>query len=277
MEDTNRLLAYRETEPGSLACSLDLSRLFKTVKERDQFESKWPEFLDSDPYNRYLFQLQGNRLTYNTEQLIPLKTNEKPPLLMVFGNPASRSVVEGMFFAFERDRKEHRFWKQILGNSGVVDFGIKDNLPVETKNGQRKERILNLKYNSPFRIGMSVFISMPSGASGPWSGVGGVQKLIGVKAMKRLEDAEKNRILETSNNFLNDKGVVLTFQKNAWEALRSDGNPAYEIALAKSGRLKGSLGDRPGIKLFGLPPTRLVGPCSRVMHKALTGEGFSLV
>jgi hypothetical protein len=93
--------------------------------------------------------------------------------------------------------------------------------------------------------------------------------------MKRLGDAEKDRILETSNNFLNDKGVVLTFQKNAWEILRSDEDPAYEITLAKSGRLKGSLGDRPGIKLIGLPPTRLVGPCSRVMHKALSGEGFS--
>ncbi|MEE9517244.1 MAG: hypothetical protein V3V52_09070 [Candidatus Adiutricales bacterium] len=274
MKDTNQLLAYRETEPGSLACSLDLFRLFKTVKERDQFESKWLEFLGSDPYNRYLFQLQGNRLTYNTEQLIPLKTNNNTPLLMVFGNPASRSVVEGMFFAFERDRKEHRFWKRILERSGVVDFYIDGNLSVEKKNEQRKERILNLKYNSPFRIGMSVFISMPSGASGPWSGVGGVQKLIGAKAMKRLGDAEKDRILETSNNFLNDKGVVLTFQKNAWEILRSDEDPAYEITLAKSGRLKGSLGDRPGIKLFGLPPTRLVGPCSRVMHKTLSEEGF---
>ncbi len=274
MKDTNQLLAYRETEPGSLACSLDLFRLFKTVKERDQFESKWLEFLGSDPYNRYLFQLQGNRLTYNTEQLIPLKTNNNTPLLMVFGNPASRSVVEGMFFAFERDRKEHRFWKRILERSGVVDFYIDGNLSVEKKNEQRKERILNLKYNSPFRIGMSVFISMPSGASGPWSGVGGVQKLIGAKAMKRLGDAEKDRILETSNHFLNDKGVVLTFQKNAWEILRSDEDPAYEITLAKSGRLKGSLGDRPGIKLFGLPPTRLVGPCSRVMHKTLSEEGF---
>ena len=268
-EDTNRLLVYRETEPGSLACSLDLSRLFKTAKERDQFESKWPEFHDSDPYNRYLFQIEGNRLTYNTEQLIPIKTNDKVPLLMVFGNPAGRSVVEGMFFAFERDRKEHRFWKRILEHSGVVDFGIKDNQSVEKKNGQRKERILNLKYNSPFRIGMSVFISMPSGASGPWSGVGGVQKLIGVKAMKRLESAEEDRILETSNSFLNDKGVVLTFQKSAWETLCSDEDPAYEITLAKEGRLTGKLRGRPEIALFGLPPTRLVGPCSRVMHKAL--------
>ena len=268
-KDTNRLLAYRETGPGSLACSLDLSKLFKTVKERDQFESNWPKFLDSDLYNRYLFQLQGNRLTYNTEQLIPLKTNNNIPLLMVFGNPAGRSVVEGMFFAFERDGKEHRFWKRILEHSGVVDFYIDDNLSVEEKNGQRKECILNLKYNSPFRIGMSVFISMPSGASGPWSGVGGVQKLIGAKAMKRLEDAEKDRILETSHKFLNDKGVVLTFQKNAWEALRSDEDPAYEIILAKEGRLTGKLRGRPEIALFGIPPTRLVGPCSRVMHKAL--------
>lgn len=195
-------------------------------------------------------------------------------MLMVFGNPASQSVTEGMFFAFERDNKEHRLWKQILERSGVVDFGICDTLPVEKKNELRKEHILNLKYDSHFRIGMSVFISIPNGASGCWSGVGGVQKLIGTKAMRRLEEAERNRILESSKKFLNDKGVVLTFQKNAWEALRSDGDPEYTISQAKSGRLMGSLRDRPGIKLIGLPPTRLVGPCRRVMRKILQEEDF---
>jgi len=273
MKEIDQVLACRETEPGFLECSLNLTRIFETGNERQLFDSKWKEFLDSDCYHKKLFKLTGNRLTYKTEQLIPTKSNEKPPILLVFGNPAGRSVVEGMFFAFERDNKEHRFWKQILECSGVVDFGFNNTLPVEKKNEQRKKHILALKYKSRFRIGLSVYISIPSKASGPWSGVGGVQKLIGAKAMRKLEDAEKNRITEISDNFLNDKGAVLTFQKNAWEALRSAGDPEYTISKAKSGRLKGSLNDRPGITLIGLPPTRLVGPCRRVMHKALLEKG----
>jgi len=38
------------------------------------------------------------------------------------GNPASHSVKEGMFFSFEGDKKEHRFWKYILKPAGVLDL-----------------------------------------------------------------------------------------------------------------------------------------------------------
>ena len=46
---------------------------------------------------------------------------------------------------------------------------------------------MNLDYESPFRIGLCVFISMPSGSSGAFSWIAGFQKLIGAKAMRRLE------------------------------------------------------------------------------------------
>ena len=77
----------------------------RAKKARSKFSAK------SDPK---IFELQGNKLTYKSEQLIPVKTDKRSPLQLVLGNPASYSVEAGMFFAFEGDGKEHRFWKNIL-------------------------------------------------------------------------------------------------------------------------------------------------------------------
>ena len=48
----------------------------------------------------------------------------------MLGNPASHSVEAGMFFAFEGDGKEHRFWKNILKPSSLLELPEIDNLPV---------------------------------------------------------------------------------------------------------------------------------------------------
>jgi hypothetical protein len=65
--------------------------------ERDRFESRWSDFLKSDDNNDYLFILQKDSLIYRTEQLVPKKKDKRPPLLLIFGNPASHSVKAGMF------------------------------------------------------------------------------------------------------------------------------------------------------------------------------------
>jgi len=92
----------------------DLNKLLPTKVERQRFENRWETFLASDKSNPKIFELQGNKLTYKSEQLIPVKTDKRSPLQLVLGNPASHSVEAGMFFAFEGDGKEHRFWKNIL-------------------------------------------------------------------------------------------------------------------------------------------------------------------
>jgi hypothetical protein len=226
-----------------------------------------------------MFELKGDRLKYQSEHLIPSKLNDRPPLLLVLGNPASHSVKAGMFFALERGKKEHRFWKDILRKSGVLELSYDDKLPVETLNELRKKQLLKLKYKSPFRIGLCVFISIPSTSDGksPWSNVAGVKKLIGANAMKKLEDEESLRVIECAKNFLKPKGVVVTFQKNAWNGLKSEGDISYSIENAKKGVLVGTLKDMPNIPLLGVPPTRLSGPCSRVLRQLLTQQGYNLL
>ena len=264
------ILSYQQKTPVKLLCEIDLKKLLLAPKERDRFDKNWNGFLEADKCNKEIFELKGDRLKYQSEHLIPSKSNNSPPLLLVLGNPASHSVNAGMFFALERGKKEHRFWKGILENAGVLKLDQSgDNDSVEEINESRKDQLLDLNYESPFRIGLCVYISIPSGSSGKWSGIAGVHKLIGVKAMRRLEVEESHRIIECSKEFLSGNGVVVTFQKNAWNGLKSEGDISYSIEDAKKGGLIGTLKGMPNIPLLGVPPTRLSGPCSRVLRRLL--------
>ncbi len=256
---------FKQKDAIKLICEIDLNLLLPTPTERKRFEEKWQAFLTSDESNSKIFNLDKNILSYQSEQLIPKKTDHRPALLLVLGNPASHSVHAGMFFAFEGDQKEHRFWKTILRKSGILDLQNYEGVPVEEMNSLRKQELLDVGYSGPFRVGLCVFISMPSAPGGKWGGIAGVQRLIGVKALRRLEIEESRRVRQCAEEFLGRRGKAIIFQKNAWNALRSGGDPPYRVEGARAGTLKGRLKDVPGIEILGVPPTRLAGPCQLVL------------
>ncbi|HSO18289.1 MAG TPA: hypothetical protein VLT88_02460 [Desulfosarcina sp.] len=70
-----------------------------------------------------------------------------------------------------------------------------------------------------------------------------------------------------SKTFVKDGGAVIAFQKDAWETLRCERSAEYSIEKAKSHELIGRLKEAPEIPLYGVPPTRLSGPCKRVIGK----------
>jgi hypothetical protein len=190
---------------------------------------------------------------------------KRPSLLLVLGNPASQSVASGMFFSFEGNGAEHRFWKGILKPSGILQLSNDKNRPVDKLNAIRQKQLLDLAYNSPFRIGLCVFITLPSAPGGSWGGVAGVQKLIGVRALRKLEQEETVRVFKSAEKFINSKGAVIAFQKNAWNSLRSEKDAEYSIGAARAGMLIGTLKGCNDLALFCVPPTRLAGPCRRVL------------
>ena len=100
-------------------------------------------------------------------------------------------------------------------------------------------------------------------------GVTGIRSLLGKKAMEALERFERGRVLEAAEKFLNNDGRAVAFQKDAWEGLRSEHDPPYSINAAKEGTLRGRLRGMKNVTLYGVPPTRLVGPCRRVLEQFL--------
>jgi hypothetical protein len=269
MTTFNKLLTCHQTSSIKLECEIDLDLLFYTSRERDRFEEKWDGFLESNPYNSKIFNKTGNRLYYLSEQLIPKKQDGRPPLLLVLGNPASQSVASGMFFSFEGNRTEHRFWKNILKLSGILKLSYDKNLPVDKLNEIRQKQLLDLAYDSPFRIGLCVFITLPSAPGGSWGGVTGVQKPIGVRALRKLEREETSRVFALAETFIDSKGAVIAFQKNAWNCLRFKKDAEYIIGAASKGRLKGNVKGREDLSLLCVPPTRLAGPCRKVLTQML--------
>jgi len=269
------ILSYRQIDSVKIQCEIDLEKFLPATKERDRFDKNWEAFLESDPCNKQIFKLRGNRLIYHSEHLIPKKKDKRPPLLLVLGNPASHSVAAGVFFAFKDNGKENRFWKSILKLAGVLSFSFDEDLPAVKLNALRKKQLLELDYESPFRIGLCVLISMPSAPGGPYGGVAGVRKLLGVRALRRLEAEESKRITKCAKDFIggDPRGKVVTFQKNAWDGLKSDGDVSYSIEDAKKGKLLDTLKGKPNTPLLGVPPTRLSGPCFRVLRQLLNEQG----
>lgn len=108
---------------------------------------------------------------------------------------------------------------------------------------------------------------MPSSAEGSWSGVAGIRKLLGKRAFDQVTEEESHRVLKEAANYLQTNGFGVVFHKDAWNGLSSNGN--YSLEMAKTGELKSTFNRLHHIPLFGVPPTRLLGPSRVILRKIL--------
>lgn len=246
---------------GIQKVSLNIQKLYPDPKEREEFKDRLCQFLDSDGDNRKIINLEGELLIYLTECIIPNKRDKLIPLLLLLGNPASHSVRSEMFFSYEGKGRDHRFWKA-LKKAGILEFTKESSYAKDSaeRNKSRKNELYELSYKSDSRIGLATFYSMPSGASGSeWAGVQGLRKLFRMKALKKILEEEKTRIERLIQKFLFPKGAVFAFQRDAYLGIKSPESPEYSLNEAKAGKLHGfCLRDDSNIRLFCLPPTRLI-------------------
>ena len=255
------LIKSRELKPGIKECRLNLTLLFDDEEQRRRFEKRWPAFYEADPQNGDIFCKKPDELIYLTEEFIPSRDNERPPLLLILGNPASHSAASGFCFAFEGQGREHRFWRS-LNKVGLLRFSSDSEFPEYSWQEQievRKKELFDLTYESPFRIGISLYFTMPSPASGSkWAGIIGLKNLFGRKGLHRIEVEEKNRIDDLIGKFLNPECGVIAFQKDAYEGIRSSHGPGYSRTKADEGALSTKVSlDGFDFWIFGVPPTRV--------------------
>jgi hypothetical protein len=268
------LFEYCRTLEIGFQCTIDLSRLFPVPKDRKEFDDRFERF--QYVTNNKKIKIFKDKLIYDSEQLIPTKKDCRPPVLFVLGNPATHSIERGMFFTSEgKNGKEHRFWKNILPKAGIGDLCF-EGLLEDERNIKRRNALLNLDYQSPYRIGLCVFISFPSNASrgsknelGDYSGIQGIKRLFGSKAFNELVKHERRRVMTVIREFVTPDGGVFTFQSDAWNELRSEKDSCYSISDAKARKLKGTVAEMHEIRLFGIPPTRLSEPAGKTLRKFL--------
>lgn len=263
----NNLLTFHDLRPGIQEFSLNTGKLYPSQKERDEFEERLSSFLKSDDIHSKIFRREGEFLTYRSECIIPEKRDSRTPLLLVFGNPASHSVDSEMFFSFEGNKREHRLWN-VLREAGFLSFTPDKSelksistMDLEERNQLRKKQLYNLGYDSPFRLGLAVFYSMPTPASSSqkgskWGGVTGLYRLFRKKALLRIGECERDRVEGLIREFVSPKGAVIAFQKDAYLGIKSLASPDYKLTEAKEGKLIGNCQCLPSVRLYCSPPTR---------------------
>lgn len=237
------MLNFQVLSNSNLLCTLNLELLYPAEKDLQSFDHRWQEFFASDLNNQYVFTRKENTINYPHKSWVLEKNNEKCSVLFLFGNPAPHSVMKDVYFAYEGGGAEHRFWKVFRELNFIDLFGTDKNI---------KNKFLNLKYNSPFRLGFEVLYTFPSSASKPkWSGVIGLERLFGKQAIKQILIVEKERLKPLINRFLGNNGVIIAMQKDAYNAVSQN---TYNLNLAVNGKLSSKYNGN--IKIYGTPPTR---------------------
>ncbi len=251
------VLTSREVSPDRIECELDLAALYPDQQSRASFEARWKLFEAASNQCAGLYRKESDRLFYCSESFIPDRADHRPPLLFVVGNPACHSVVEGMCFSREAKARVHRFWRA-LSRAGLAEFACDTKPGDPLLNQRRKNELYELQYQSPFRVGITVFFSFPTPASGPpWSGVSGVVRLFGRPAVQPLLVGEETRLKEELDAFMGPRGAIVALQRDAYAGL-TDGNASgYSLRAARAGTLRGVSKFSSPVPVFGTPPTRL--------------------
>ena len=266
---TNELLTFANSDRGMLKANLNIRKLYEShPEERENFKKRFSDFYSHISSNEQkLFELKGDLLIYKTEQIIAPQCDGRKPLLLIFGNPACRSVSDGMFFAYKNTRNggkvEHPLWK-VLRELRYLTFES-DNSPdtgmnIAERSRIRKDELFGLKYTSPFCISMVVYYSMPTPSSGRgWGYVEGLRKLFRPEALREIEKSEKqNRINPILEQLSKSGGAVLAFQSDAYNGIKSDGNQIYSQKEASEGKLIGECDNFTNVKLLCSLPTKAI-------------------
>lgn len=243
----------KDIEPGIQRIALNTNQLYPDYASHHKFEARLREFLKIGT-NSEVIDYKNGTLGYLTESVIPTKQDSRPPLLLLFGNPAPDSVRYKCFFAAKKGRSEHRFWP-ILEKAEIISFRN----TTEDINTSRTRCLFNLDYESPFRIGLAVFYSMPSPASDfKWSGVAGLNKLFRARAFREITSYEKKRVESIIREFIwNDsRGAVIVFQKDAYLGVKDD--DSQESVVVEEGKwcVIEARCSSSKVRLFRMPPTR---------------------
>lgn len=246
---------YETISPGIEKYTLDLQALYPDPSDRQGFEKRWLDFYHSDPANIDIMWKDGDQLVYLSESIVPTVDNGKMPVVLLFGNPAPHSIKQGMFFSYEGNGREHRIWR-ILRQVGLLQFPETLVTPTDL-NQTRKKQLFELDYDSPFRISFLPYISLPSTSSQePWTGVTGVQRLFGSRVLRVIEQMEQQRIKGILEQFMPNEGLVLAFQKNAYNGLKAVDAPVYGRDAAIEANLLSQYPYQERISIAGIPPTR---------------------
>jgi hypothetical protein len=203
---------FFQVNSGNFIVEINLKRIFSR-DQLSEFSRQFRLLTGDDADFKALCTLKNGMLRYESETLLPLVGEGfKPKVLLVFGNPATHSVRNGMFF-FSKNDEHHRhpMWGK-LAKAGLV-YGLKSKMSDSFTARQeeanlRKLMILSGTSAKKYLVGLTTFYSLPTPAyNHRYSGVTGVEKLFS-PVLERIAAIEAKRIL--SYSFTEGAAIIFT-------------------------------------------------------------------
>jgi len=193
---------------GSYEVTIDLSKWFYQ-SDLSYFQREFKKVADGDNDFRLICTLNNTFLKYKSESLFPTTSDpKKKKVVIVLGNPATHSIVGGMFFYSRSDGTPHQFWYK-LEKAGLMP-GVGSNT-LQNQASRRKQLILNGATSPKYLLGLTTFYSFPTPVQGEYKDVKGVEKLFRF-ALSKVRRMELNRII--SYEFSKDALFVFTQQSS---------------------------------------------------------------
>lgn len=211
-------MKYHEILDGKFSVELDLNCLL-SKKELGDFKSAFDEIRGRKPISSHVYGYENGILRYQSETLLPKGTDQtKNKVLLVFGNPATHSVQNGMFFFSKGDCKRHSMWGKLSKAGLVKEFSsiLSDQFSARQEEAMvRREMILNGLSSEKYLVGMTTFYSFPTPVENgfKYSNALGVERLFR-PIIGWLIEKEAERIL----SYPFTKGAQLVFvQKSSFD------------------------------------------------------------
>ncbi len=217
---------------GQYKVKMDITVLIDDT-ERKEFEEQVKT--TASPIVSY----ENGILEYTSETILPQQTEtDKQKLLFVFGNPATHSVTNGMFFFSKQNNHRHSLWKK-LATADVVKMvkgRLSRSFEARQEEAEKRRRMLFDGYTSDrYLVGLTTFYSYPTSADG---GVNNVEELF-QPIIDKINERETERIL--GYDFSKDATLIFV-QKSSYDAFKSVNGNRYNNILFWPIRGSGSSG-----------------------------------
>jgi hypothetical protein len=236
---------------GNFFVEINLKKILDQ-KQLSEFSRQFEIISSADKDFKNLCSLKNGMLRYESETLLPLVGEGfKPKVLLVYGNPSTQSVKNGMFF-FSKSAEHHRhsMWGKLAKAKLVYDLKSKMSNSLTARQEEanlRQLMMLSGTSSKKYLVGLTTFYSLPTPSSGhTFSGVAGVEKIfspikekIAVMEAKRILSypfAEGATIIFTQKSSCNMFTKLTGIQPLYWPA-RGKGAGGKDLAalLKKAG------------------------------------------
>jgi hypothetical protein len=165
------------------------------------------------PYMGYedliVFNELSKSVTYWSEQLIPIRSSDRPKVMLLFSNPHPYSVYQGMFLSPNRNGRENLFWTT-MKEADWVNFQDKKPNPKRLA-----EIFLNVIYQGPFELIFYCYYTFPTNFPEE------IQEIFGVEFFNQVIQPEaEHELIKTIQETKVD--AVLTFNKGIFNLASND-------------------------------------------------------